>query len=80
MNTLLRGRCHPRLSPIQLLQVLRQCHAPLFTLLGKTSGRDVKKLELIEEAGQQLTESFGFTVLAGETSIRAQQADLRYHP
>ncbi|KAG1662946.1 hypothetical protein FOA52_006699 [Chlamydomonas sp. UWO 241] len=34
-----------------LLQVLRARHAPLFNLLGKTSGRDVDKLAAIKESG-----------------------------
>ena len=48
-----------------LLQVLRQRHAPLFSLLGKTSGRNVDKLHAIREEGHELVDCFGFPTFAG---------------
>ena len=53
------------------MQVLRKHHSQLFTLLGKTSGRDTDKFRRILEAGHGLEECFGFKVLDGEASLSA---------
>eukprot|EP00803_Ostreobium_quekettii_P008754 evm.model.scf_483.4 EVM.evm.TU.scf_483.4 scf_483:74727-77043(-) len=44
-------------------QILRQNHALLLDLLGKTSGRDVDKLQELPAKGFQLKERFGMATL-----------------
>lgn len=46
-------------------QMLRQRHAPLTPLLGKSSGRDADKLAALRAAGWQLDSAWGLPVLAG---------------
>ncbi|KXZ48862.1 hypothetical protein GPECTOR_25g447 [Gonium pectorale] len=52
-----------------VLQVLRPRHAPLFTLLGKTSSRDVDKFAAIQEAGFSLCERYGVQTLEGDHDV-----------
>jgi hypothetical protein len=47
-------------------QVLRRQHAALFHLLGKTSARDVDKLQLIQDAGFTLDTHYGLATLSGD--------------
>jgi hypothetical protein len=47
------------------MQILCIQHTALFTTLGKTSGRDVDKLQLIRDAGFELTDKYGLPVLSG---------------
>jgi len=54
-----------------VLQVLQEHHAPLFTLLGKTSARDSDKLGAIAAAhtAAPLTVKFGHTVLSDAAAV-----------
>ena len=47
------------------MQVLQRHHASLFQLLGKTSARDVDKLQAVRDAGFSLTERYGFATFSG---------------
>lgn len=47
-------------------QILQQQHAPLLSLLGKQSGREVDKLAALQERGCALAEEWGLPVLEGE--------------
>ncbi|GLC47366.1 hypothetical protein PLESTB_000166300 [Pleodorina starrii] len=52
-----------------VLQVLRQRHAPLFHLLGKTSARDVDKHAAIVQAGFRLKDRYGVMTLEDSASV-----------
>lgn len=45
--------------------MLRQQHAELFNILGKTSGRHVDKLKLVKDAGFGVEERYGLQTLSG---------------
>jgi hypothetical protein len=55
-----------------LLQILSRNHEPLFRLLGKTSGRDVDKIQQIRDMDYPITEKYGVSVLAGEIGCAEQ--------
>ncbi len=52
-------------SPPPWQQMLRRRHAPLFSLLGKTSAREGDKLAAVEGAGQRLVQRYGCPTLEG---------------
>ena len=52
-------------------QILSNKHEPLFHLLGKTSGRDIDKIQEIRDMDFPITEKYGVSVLAGEAWISA---------
>eukprot|EP00798_Chlamydomonas_sp_ICE-L_P018908 gene18908-25467_t len=52
-----------------VLQVLCHRHTDLFTILGKTTGAEVEKLQMIKEAGFELTERFGCTTLERDHDV-----------
>ena len=54
-----------------VLQVLRQQHAPLVQLLGKTSAHDVDKMEQLRELGFDTIERYGVPTLADAAGVIA---------
>lgn len=65
---------------IDLIQILRQGHAPLLELLGKTSGFEVDKLVELAAKGIKLTERFGVRTLQGGLSASlVNDVDLEQH-
>lgn len=54
-----------------VLQILSKKHEPLFHLLGKTSGRDVDKIQEIRDMDFPVTEKYGVPVLADCIGVMA---------
>lgn len=57
-----------------VLQVLRKRHAPLFHLLGKTSGRTTDKVQAVQEQGFKVVQRYGLPTLADAACVMELRA------